>query len=77
VFVKISALLAAVMVTALYAAPASASLKRVVMVDRLDAGSPGLIDVEQGSPAERTVGENDSLDSNDSPDSKTAPSTTQ
>jgi hypothetical protein len=71
VFVKISALLAAVMVTALYTAPASASLKRVVMVDRLDAGSPGLIDVEQGSPAERTVGENDS------PDSKTAPSTTQ
>ena len=70
-FVKISALLAAVMVTALYTAPASASLKRVVMVDRLDAGSPGLIDVEQRSPTERTVGENDS------PDSKTAPSKTR
>ena len=68
VFVKIGALLAAVMVTALYTAPASASLKRVVMVDRLDAGSPGLIDVEQGSPAERTVGD---------PDSKTAPSKTR
>jgi len=45
-------------------------LKRVVIVDRLDEGSPALIDVEQGSPAERTVGENDS------PDSKTAPSKT-
>jgi hypothetical protein len=71
VFVKISALLATVMVTALCAGPASASLKRVVIVDRLDGGSPGLIDVEQGSPAERTVGENDS------PDSKTAPSKTR
>ena len=63
-FLKIGALLGAVLLTALCAEPASASLKRVVVVDRLDAGSPGLIDVEQGSPAERTVGD---------PDSKTAP----
>jgi hypothetical protein len=67
VFVKIGALLGAVLLTALCAESASASLKRVVIVDRLDAGSPGLIDVEQGSPAERTVGD---------PDSKTAPSNT-
>jgi hypothetical protein len=71
VFVKIGALLAMVMVTALCVGPASASLKRVVIVDRLDGGSPGLIDVEQGSPTERTVGQNDS------PDSKTAPSKTR
>ncbi len=70
-FVKIGALLAMVMVTALCAGPASASLKRVVIVDRLDGGSPGLIDVEQGSPAEWTVGENHS------PESKTAPSKTR
>jgi len=71
VFVKIGALLAMVMVTALCVGPASASLKRVVIVDRLDGGSTGLIDVEQGSPTERTVGQNDS------PDSKTARSKTR
>ena len=46
VFGKIGALLGAVLLTALCAEQASASLKRVVIVDRLDAGSLGLVDVE-------------------------------
>ncbi len=55
-FIKIGALLAAVMVTALCAEPAGASLKRVVIVDRLDAGTPVLVDVERGNPTQRNAG---------------------
>ncbi len=56
-FIRIGALLAAVIVTALCAEPAGASLKRVVIVDRLDAGTPALVDVERGNPTERKAGE--------------------
>ena len=56
-FSRIGALLAGVIVTALCAEPAGASLKRVVIVDRLDAGTPALVDVERGNPTERKAGE--------------------
>lgn len=56
-FIRIGALLAAVIVIALCAEPAGASLKRVVIVDRLDAGTPALVDVERGNPTERKAGE--------------------
>jgi hypothetical protein len=62
VFIKIGALLGTVLVTALCAGPASASLKRVVIVESLDTGNPGLIDVEQGNPSQRTVGERQTED---------------
>jgi hypothetical protein len=57
VFIRIGALLAAVIVTTLCAEPAGASLKRVVIVNRLDAGTPALVDVERGNPTERKAGE--------------------
>jgi hypothetical protein len=50
------ALLAAVMIAALCTEPADASLKRVVIVDRLDTGTPDLVDVERGNPTERNAG---------------------
>ena len=56
-FIRVGALLAAVIVIALCAEPAGASLKRVVIVDRLDAGTPALVDVERGNPTERKAGE--------------------
>ena len=46
-FVKIGALLGVVLIAAFCTEPAGASLKRVIIVDRLDTGAPGLVDVEQ------------------------------
>jgi hypothetical protein len=54
---KIGALLGAALVVAFCAHPASASLKRVIIVERFDAGAPGLLDVERGNPKERTASE--------------------
>jgi hypothetical protein len=55
VFAKVGALLAALLVAAVFTEPASASLKQVIIVDRLDTGMPGLFDVERGNPTEREV----------------------
>jgi hypothetical protein len=53
VFAKIGALLGVVLIAAFCTEPAGASLKRVIIVDRLDTGAPDLVDVEQGNPTER------------------------
>ena len=55
VFTRVGALLAALLVAAFFTEPASASLKRLTIVDRLDTGTPGLFDVERGNPTEREV----------------------
>lgn len=67
VFAKIGALLGAVLVAAFCTEPASASLKRVIIVDRLDTGAPGLVDVEQGNPTEREASDNETRDSRGEP----------
>jgi hypothetical protein len=64
---KIGALFGAVLVAAFCTEPAGASLKRVIIVDGLDAGTPGLLDVEQGNPTERKAGENETRDSRSQP----------
>jgi hypothetical protein len=70
VFAKIGALLGVVLIAAFCTEPARASLKRVIIVDRLDTGAPGLVDVEQGNPTEREAKERQA------PDPKAAPNET-
>jgi hypothetical protein len=70
VFAKIGALLGVVVVAAFCIEPAGASLKRVIIVDRLDTAAPGLVDVEQGNPTEREAKERQA------PDSMAAPNET-
>lgn len=66
-FAKIGALLGVVVVAAFCTEPAGASLKRVIIVDRLDTGAPGLVDVEQGNPTEREAKERQAPDSTSAP----------
>jgi len=63
VFAKIGALLGVVLIAAFCTEPARASLKRVIIVDRLDTAAPGLVDVEQGNPTEREAKERQAPDS--------------
>jgi len=70
VFAKIGALLGVVLIAAFCTEPARASLQRVIIVDRLDTGAPGLVDVEQGNPTEREAKERQA------PDSMAAPNET-
>jgi len=67
VFAKIGALLGVVLIAAFCTEPARASLKRVIIVDRLDTGAPGLVDVEQGNPTEREAKERQAPDSTAAP----------
>jgi hypothetical protein len=67
VFAKIGALLGVVLIAVFCTEPAGASLKRVVIVDRLDTGAPGLVDVEQGNPTEREAKERQAPDSTAAP----------
>lgn len=67
VFAKIGALLGVVLIAAFCTEPARASLKRVIIVDRLDTGAPGLVDVEQGNPTEREAKERRAPDSTAAP----------
>jgi hypothetical protein len=62
VFVRIGALLGVVLIAAFCTEPAGASLKRVIIVDRLDTGAPGLVDVEQGNPSQREAKERQASD---------------
>jgi len=64
---RMGALLGMALVAAFCTEPAGASLKRVVIVDRLDAGMPGLLDVERGNPTERKAGKNETPDSHGEP----------
>jgi len=66
-FAKIGALLGVVLLATVCAQPAGASLKRVIIVDRLDTGAPGLVDVEQGNPTEREAKERQAPDSTAAP----------
>ena len=56
-FLRMGALLGLTLVAAFFTEPAGASLKRVIIVDRLDTGTPGLRDVERGNPTEREASE--------------------
>jgi hypothetical protein len=67
VFAKIGALLGVVLIAAFCTEPAGASLKRVIIVDRLDTGAPGLVDVEQGNPTEREAKKRQASDSTAAP----------
>ena len=68
VFAKIGALLGVVLIAAFCTEPAGASLERVIIVvDRLDTGAPGLVDVEQGNPTEREAKKRQASDSTAAP----------
>ena len=67
VFAKIGALLGVVLIAAFCTEPAGASLKRVIIVDKLDTGPPRLVDVEQASPTEREAKERRASDSTAAP----------
>jgi hypothetical protein len=67
VFAKIGALLGVVLIAAFCTEPAGASVKRVIIVDRLDTGAPGLVDVEQGNPTEREAKKRQASDSTAAP----------
>ena len=66
-FAKIGALLGVVLIAAFCTEPAGASLKRVIIVDRLDTGPPSLVDVEQGNPTEREAKKRQASDSTAAP----------